>query len=80
MLETGYPDFEAHQKIHTDLMIELNAMIANVVSQREFPEDLLYFLNQWLVNHIDKIDRYLSDYIKNSNMRPVAEQIYSDYL
>ena len=80
MLETDYPGFEVHQKIHTGLMTELNVMIARVVAHREYPEELLSFLNQWLINHIGTHDQRVAEHVKNSKERPVAEQVYSKYL
>lgn len=80
MLETAYPNYEAHQKIHTDLMIDLNAMISRVVSHREFPDDLLDFLNQWLIEHIATHDQHIAKHVNKASKRPVAENIYSDYL
>ncbi|MCK4744356.1 MAG: bacteriohemerythrin [Sulfuriflexus sp.] len=73
MLETGYPNYEEHQKIHTNLMIELNANISRVVSHKEYPDDLLYFLHHWLIEHIAK-------HIRSARSRPVAEQNYKDFL
>jgi len=80
MLEVGYPGFEAHCKLHTDLMVELNAKIGRIVSHREFPDDLLDFMNQWLIEHIANHDQQLVTFINNSDKRPIAEKIYPDYL
>lgn len=80
MYEIGYPDFDAHCKLHADLIKELNEKISRVVSHKEFPEDLLYFLNQWLIVHIAEHDQQLVKYINTSDKRPVAEEIYFDYL
>ena len=80
MLETGYPDYEEHQKIHTNLMIELNVKISRVVSHKENPDDLLYFLNQWLIEHIAKSDQHIAKHISSARTRPVAEDNYQDFL
>ena len=80
MIETGYPDFVAHSKLHTDLMIELNLMFSRVVSHHEFPENLLEFLNTWLIGHINEHDRHIAKHILGSTMRPVAENIYEEHL
>ena len=37
MFETGYPGFDAHCKLHTELMVELNAKISQIISHKEFP-------------------------------------------
>jgi len=80
MLETGYPCFDAHQKLHTNLMVELNSKISRVVSHREYPDDLLDFLSRWLINHIAAQDQHLAKHILNSNERPFAESDYINFL
>ena len=80
MLEIGYPNVGKHQKLHTNLMVELNVMISRVVSHREYPENLLEFLNRWLTDHIDAHDRHVAEHALKANSRPVAEGVYKDYL
>ena len=80
MSETQYPDIEAHRKIHTELLMKLNDLIEKIHSHREFPEDLLYFLDNWLSNHIETHDQRLAEHVHKSATRPVAEFIYKDYL
>lgn len=80
MLETGYPDYEKHQKIHTNLLIELNAEISKVISHREYPDDLLDFLSRWLINHIATHDQDVAAHIKQSGQQPFAEEYYLDFL
>lgn len=80
MIETDYPAIEDHQKLHSDLMIELNVMISRVVSHREYPEDLLEFLNLWLIGHISEHDQHVAKHILTAVKRPVAEKVYEDYL
>jgi len=80
MRETGYPALEAHQKLHHELLLELNSMIAAIPSRREYPEDLLYFLGNWLINHIAEHDQLVAGHVQHSAERPVAESAYSEYL
>lgn len=80
MLETNYPGAASHHKIHTALMVEFNAKISRVVSHREYPEDLLDFLCRWLVNHIAGHDQKVAKHILEASKRPVAENIYDEYL
>ena len=80
MFETRYPDIENHQKLHTDLMVELNIMISRVVSHHNYPEDLLDFLNGWLINHIGQHDQNVAKHILTATKRPVADNIYEKYL
>jgi hemerythrin-like metal-binding protein len=80
MRETGYPAFEAHQKLHAELLEELNVLVARVVSRREFPDELLAFLNHWLIDHIAKHDQALARFVSASASRPVAEMSYAEFL
>ena len=80
MLETAYPHFEQHQKIHTELLIELNAKISKVVSHREYPDDLLDFLSRWLFEHIGKHDQGIAEHIKKTGKHPFAEEYYLEFL
>ena len=52
MHEIGYPDVAAHSKIHLDLLVELQHELSKIRHHTEFPEDLLYTLNEWLTSHI----------------------------
>jgi len=80
MLETGYPDFKKHQKIHSNLLIELNAKISKVVSHREYPDDLLDFMSRWLINHIEKHDQDIATHIKQTKNHAFAEEYYLEFL
>lgn len=80
MRETAYPGLKAHQAFHAELLIELNLYVDKIAAQREFPEDLLFFLNHWLSKHIADHDRYVAKHVATSAQRPVAEQAYSEYL
>jgi hemerythrin-like metal-binding protein len=80
MYEVGFPALEKHEVIHSNLLTELNMMVARMTRQREFPDDLLSFLNDWLIEHIGQEDQKIAEYITTSERRPVAEDLYSQYL
>jgi len=80
MRETNYPGIAAHQAQHAQLIVELNILTTKVLSHREFPEDLLYFLNHWLVDHIAKHDQHVAQHIHTAITRPIAERAYSEFL
>jgi hemerythrin len=61
-------------------LFELNALVAKINRRQEFPDDLLSFLNDWLINHIGKEDQKVAKYAKLSEERPIAESIYLEYL
>jgi hemerythrin len=66
--------------LHGELSMELNSMIAKLRSRREYPEDLLDFLNRWLIQHIANHDQLVAQHARNAVDRPVAESFYSEYL
>lgn len=80
MRETNYPQLLAHQALHADLLTELGALATKVIAHREFPEDLLFFLNNWLVEHIANHDQHVALYIRDAVARPIAELIYDEYM
>ena len=80
MLEVGYPETAAHEVIHSNLIAELNLMVARITRHREFPDDLLSFLNEWLIEHIGQEDKKIVEFVNASEQRPVAESIYPQYL
>ena len=80
MRETGYPAIDAHRKLHHELLLELNSMIAALPSRREYPEDLLYFLSQWLIDHIAEHDQGVARHVAEAAARPVGELVYTEYL
>ena len=80
MRETGFPGLEEHQAQHVKLLAQLKRLLLNVVTGTEFPEDLLYFLNDWLVQHIGSEDQRVAGHIKRSSSRPIAEVIYPEFL
>lgn len=80
MHEIGYPGVGEHALIHTDLLVQLDMMLAKISHHREFPEDLLYFLNKWLVQHLAQEDMKIVDYLRLSVQRPIGEELYGQYL
>lgn len=80
MRETAYPDLEKHQARHMELLIELNLYVAKIAVKREFPDDLLSFLSDWLSSHIADHDQLVARYVAIAAQRPVAELAYPEYL
>lgn len=80
MNEIGYPGAREHAMIHTDLLMQLDMMLAKIAHHREFPEDLLYFLNKWLAQHIVKEDLKIVAYHKGTERTPIGEHLYREYL
>ncbi len=80
MYETNYPGIEGHKALHMKLLKEFNAMLMKLTKHREFPDDILYFLSDWLYNHIANHDQLLAKHVEETDDRPVAELIYPEYL
>jgi len=80
MRETNYPDLLAHQGQHSDLLAKLGVLASKVIARREVPEDLLFFLSSWLVEHIAHHDQDVAQYIRDAVARPVAEDAYGEYI
>ncbi|HMM74737.1 MAG TPA: hemerythrin family protein [Gammaproteobacteria bacterium] len=80
MRETAYPDLAMHAKVHGELLAELKAWIQRITERSEFPEDLLYFLNRWLSQHIAVHDRSVVAHVASAVHRPIAELAYAEYL
>lgn len=80
MHEIGYPDVDEHALIHTDLLMQLDMMLAKISHHKEFPEDLLYFLNQWVVNHLVSEDMKIARFIAHTGREPIGKDLYAEYL
>lgn len=80
MHEIGYPGVDEHALIHSDLLGQLDMAIAKIAHHKEFPEDLLFFLNKWLIQHVVQEDLKIAEYGKNSDKRPIGENLYAEYL
>ncbi len=80
MREIGYPRVDEHALIHTDLLRQLDMALSSIGHRRETPEDLLFFLNKWLANHVIHEDMKIAEYVKNGKRRPIGENLYAEYL
>ncbi|MBU6995717.1 bacteriohemerythrin [Ferrovum myxofaciens] len=80
MHEVGYPDTAAHEEIHSALLAQLEVMIGRVSKKREMPDDLLYFPNEWILQHIAQEDQKIADFARFSEHRPIGEFTYPEYI
>ncbi|MDE2416309.1 MAG: hypothetical protein KGN32_00740 [Burkholderiales bacterium] len=79
MHEIGYPEVEAHSKIHTGLLIDLNVQFSKIHHKTEFPEDFLFELNDWLLGHLMHEDMKLAQYVNSASVRPIGEHLYEQF-
>ncbi|MBC3861557.1 hemerythrin family protein [Undibacterium jejuense] len=80
MHEIAYPDVDQHALVHTELLKRIESMLVKINRQQEFPEDLLYFLNEWISDHILHEDLKIANYVKSAVRRPIGEHLYEQYL
>ena len=80
MRETHYPQLLTHQAQHANLLAELGVYSSKVIGRREFPEDLVYFLNDWLTQHIASNDQHIAMHVRDAVARPIAEYAYGEYM
>ena len=60
----GYPDVEAHKRKHHDLILKVKDYVSKYEKNPDASSyDLLFFLKQWLTEHIIKSDKALGDYL-----------------
>lgn len=79
MKETGYARLTEHTAQHEALLAQLDSVAHKVAVGSEFPEDLLYFLNEWLSEHIAKHDQDIARHLRESAARPIGEFAYAEF-
>ncbi|MBF0390259.1 MAG: bacteriohemerythrin [Desulfamplus sp.] len=66
MAAAGYPDLDRHSKIHASMVAEVKLLQQRFDEQGEnIGSELSQFLNEWLINHIMKIDKQYGPYVVN---------------
>lgn len=75
MTDAGYPAYEAHQKIHIDLVdqvVELQEKLAT--GQASVTFELMHFLRVWLARHICETDRAFANWLLEYRKDPSKVQ------
>ena len=70
MIEFNYPEYQYHKEKHhgfSEKMIEYCERVADGDSQ--VSNEILEYLKQWLVNHIQVTDREYIDYFKRNGLK-----------
>jgi hemerythrin-like metal-binding protein len=80
MKETAYPRLAEHAAQHEELLVKLDSVAHKVAKGSELPEDMLYFLNEWLSEHIARHDQHIARHLRQAGQRPIAEFAYGEYL
>jgi hemerythrin len=64
MSKYGYPEFEAHQAQHQQMIDKVNDLLAAYeVNPESAMKDALDFLKQWLIRHINGTDKQYSEFL-----------------
>ena len=80
MREVSFPGLKEHSELHTELLMELNLRMKGIARRTEFSDDLLSFLNRWVLQHIVNEDMKLAEFLRNSRSRPIAQDLYEPFL
>lgn len=80
MREIAYPDVDEHASKHTELLLSLSHMLGQISRQKEFPDQLLTFISDWLEQHILQEDLKIAEFVQQSKQRPIGEDLYEKYL
>lgn len=79
MREVGYPDLENHQVMHAKLLSELREMTQLLTQHKASAQELLLFVERWLINHIAREDTRIGKHAAKSAHRPIGEELYQQY-
>lgn len=80
MAELHYPGLLEHERIHSELLAQLNVFIAQINRNQEAPQTILPQIVTWVANHVVSEDLKIAEYVKRSSFRPIAEESYALYL
>ncbi|MCP5125503.1 MAG: bacteriohemerythrin [Gammaproteobacteria bacterium] len=64
MRSANYPHLARHQRLHTDLLNQVGALYDKFKRGKKINMELMQFLKDWLVNHIQKTDKQYSPYLQ----------------
>lgn len=79
MAEIGYGDLERHRGMHADLLAELREMNTHLLHHKATAQDLLLFVERWLIQHIAREDTRIGKHALKSAQRPIGEELYHQY-
>jgi len=70
MSENGYPDFEAHKRVHEEMIAKVGTFLEAYEQDREGTiEELIRFLKAWLIDHIAGTDQKYSPFLHEKGVR-----------
>ena len=64
-----YPDYANHINAHEKFKITMNELSSQYkTGEVDVSDELINFLKDWLINHIQKIDRKLAEFLKGKEI------------
>jgi hemerythrin-like metal-binding protein len=65
----AYPDLDSHRDLHDDFFVKVNELRERFKIDGETSADeLMNYLNEWLIHHIMNIDKKYSAFFKNQGI------------
>ncbi len=69
MLETNYPDYEAHKKAHDTLVEQVGGIQEKFnAGEAEITKEITAFVRDWLYQHIPNIDKQYGPYLNEKGI------------
>ena len=65
MQEIGYPHIDAQRAAHKKLTQDVDAFHDRLLNDNVSPNDVLDFINGWIINHITQMDSKIAEFVKN---------------
>jgi hemerythrin len=75
MVASRYPGLDQHRQIHADMAAKVAAMLRQVeTNPASLTDDVLEFITEWLVMHINGVDRQMAHHlIRWAGSHPTAQ-------
>lgn len=65
MREVKYPEFEAHRRIHKDIVEDMIHLIGSIKTTNDLKERLYHISKKWLLQHILYEDMKIAEFVKS---------------
>jgi len=64
MTDSAFPELDEHKKEHEKLLKALDKKIEEIISIKEHPRTLIFFLIDWFVEHTTSLDIKLAKHLR----------------
>lgn len=76
MLESGYPGYAMHEKIHSQLLLQLDVVAGRINQGTADPQETLEFIWNWLGTHIENEDMKIGVYLDEHRRASITQDAY----